>query len=93
MGTVVAETTGLVIMGIVGRRYIKDSQALGLDLVKYCVASVIMGTGILLVKPILAGLNEYLSLGICVGIGVVVYFLSLLLLKDKCLGMVVKRKI
>lgn len=93
MGTVVAETTSLVIMGIVGRKYIKDSQALGLDLVKYCVASVIMGTVILLVKPIFAGLNEYLSLGICVGIGVFVYFLSLLLLKDKCLGVVVKRKI
>ena len=92
MGTVVAETTGLVIMGIVGRRYIKDSQALGLDLVKYCVASVIMGTGILLVKPILAGLNEYLSLGICVGIGIFTYFVCLVLLRDKCVREVIKKK-
>lgn len=92
VGTLVAETTGLVIMSIVGRKYLADSRALGFDIFKYIFASAVMAGILVLVKPFAGNYPVGASLVMNVVLGAFVYFISLVLLRDKCIREVFKKK-
>lgn len=91
LGTVVAEATGLVIMTIAGRKYLVDSRALGFDIFKYFIASAIMAGVLLLLKPFLGEGSIGIMLIMYVILGALTYFISLILLRDKCIVMLLKK--
>ena len=91
-GTVIAEMTGLVIMSVAGRKYLAESMALGFDILKYFVAGAVMGGGLLLLKPLVENLAMAVSLAISIVLGAFVYFVCLILLRDRCLGNILKKK-
>ncbi len=91
LGTVVAEATGLVIMTIAGRKYLKNSGALGFDIFKYFIASGIMAGVLLLVKPFLEEGSVGIMLIMNVMLGALTYFISLILLRDKCILVLLKK--
>lgn len=92
VGTVIAELTGLVIMTVAGRKYLAESMALGFDILKYFIAGAVMGGALLLTKPFVENLAMAVSLAIHSMLGAFVYFVCLVLLRDKCLGKIVKKK-
>ena len=92
LGTLIAEIIGLVIMTIAGRNYLVDSRALGFDIFKYFIASGIMAGVLLLLKPFMENYSVGASLVVNVVMGVVVYFICLVLFRDKCIREVFKKK-
>lgn len=91
-GTVVAETTGLVIMSVAGRKYLSESGALGLDILKYFIAGAGMMGSLLLIKPFVENLAMAVYLSVNITLGAFVYFVCLILLRDKCLGEILKKR-
>lgn len=92
MGTVIAETTGLVVMTVAGRKYLAEAKVLNFDILKYLVAGAGMTGAILLIKPFAANLNAAVSLVMNIIFGALVYFVCLVLLRDKCIRKILKRR-
>lgn len=91
LGTVIAETTGLIIMSITGRKYLAESRALGFDILKYFIAGMIMAGVILIIKPFMENFNIGVSLAIHIILGAFIYFFCLILLRDRCLKEVLRK--
>lgn len=81
IGTLVAESIGLILQFVFARKYIRQTDLISLNSVKYIVAAILMYITILFV-PVFKE-NIIIHLFLCVIIAVIVYGSMLIIVKEK----------
>lgn len=82
IGTIVAESTGVIVMLCTSRNILKEINFFSIKRLKYFIATLIMGIPIYLIT--LQNLSNILKIFFSIFLGVIVYFLVLIILQEEC---------